>query len=334
MIGRGMRPGPPIRLLDHTSNWSTIGLPKDDFIFTLDAGNEDAYFKLADEAKKALREKQLDAEPEHVEIGDLVEFNLAKKSHSSSGHKARSKALPKVITDYPTMRYLFVTLALKNCAIGDLRKTIIHLNESFSRLAGIKEFPAVGYMKTVEVARGKSGDCQLRLHVLMGVKASYFGNRYISKKDWCLFWKRSAKVDYTPTIEVQATSPKASPLELLAEIVKWQNKPNDLMFADREWFLEYTKQIKGTKAFASGGIFKDYFKELDKEATTDEMIGNNETQEGVDDCEINLSKSNKFEPYPYIESERDFTELWQARRGDRISTYNPKAAPQGQLALF
>ena len=76
MIGRGMRPGPPMRLLDHTSNWKTIGLPKDDFIFTLDAGNEDAYFKLADEVKKIRREKQSGDQPEHVDLGDLVEFNL------------------------------------------------------------------------------------------------------------------------------------------------------------------------------------------------------------------------------------------------------------------
>ena len=202
-------------------------------------------------------------------------------------YKARAyKALPMVITDYPTMRYLFVTLTLKNCAIGDLKKTITHLNKSFSRLARIKEFPAVGYIKTVEVTRGKLGDSHPHLHILMGVKASYFSTGYISKKDWCSFWKRSAKVDYTPIIDVQAINPKASPLGLLAEIVKYQTKPNDLIFADCEWFLEYTKQIKGTKAFALGGIFKDYFKELDKEETTDEMIGNNETQEGVDEGEL------------------------------------------------
>ena len=217
-------------------------------------------------------------------------------------YKARAyKALPMVITDYPTMRYLFVTLTLKNCAIGDLKKTITHLNKSFSRLARIKEFPAVGYIKTVEVTRGKSGDSHPHLHILMGVKASYFSTGYINKKDWCFFWKRSAKVDYTPIIDIQAINPKASPLGLLAEIVKYQTKPNDLIFAGREWFLEYTKQIKGTKAFALGGIFKDYFKELDKEETTDEMIGNNETQEGVDEGELFFNWRSTEKKYRMID---------------------------------
>lgn len=217
-------------------------------------------------------------------------------------YKARAyKALPVVIANYPTMRYLFVTLTLKNCAIGDLKKTIIHLNKSFSRFARIKEFPAVGYIKTVEVTRGRSRDAHPHLHILMGVKASYFSTGYISKKDWCFFWKRSAKVDYTPIIDIQAINPKASPLGLLAEIVKYQTKPNDLIFADREWFLEYTKQIKGTKAFALGGIFKDYFKELDKEETTDEMIGNNETQESVDEGELFFNWRSTEKKYRMID---------------------------------
>jgi plasmid rolling circle replication initiator protein Rep len=202
-------------------------------------------------------------------------------------YKARAyKALPRVIADYPTMRYLFVTLTLKNCSISELKQSIIHLNKSFSRLAKIKEFPAIGYIKTVEVTRGKRGDAHPHLHILMGVKASYFSTGYISKADWCAYWKRAAKVEYTPVMDVQAIKPNHSPVGILAEIIKYQTKPNDLIFSDREWFLEYTKQIKGTKAFALGGIMKEYFKELEKEETTDEMIGNDESQDGVDEGEL------------------------------------------------
>jgi plasmid rolling circle replication initiator protein Rep len=202
-------------------------------------------------------------------------------------YKARAyKALPKVIADYPTARYLFVTLTLKNCEVHDLKDSILHLNKSFSRLARIKEFPAIGYIKTVEVTRGKRGDAHPHLHVLMMVKASYFSTGYISKKDWCAFWKRSAQVDYTPIMDVQAIKPKDSPVGILAEVIKYQTKPNDLIFSDREWFLEYTRQIKGTKAFALGGVFKEYFKELDKEENDNEMIGNDESQDGVDEGEL------------------------------------------------
>ncbi len=202
-------------------------------------------------------------------------------------YKARAyKALPKVIADYPTSRYLFVTLTLKNCAVEDLRDSMLHLNKSFLRMARLKHFPAIGYLKTVEVTRGRAGDAHPHLHILMMVESTYFGRNYVSKKEWCAWWKRAAKVDYTPIIDVKAIKAKDSPLGLLAEIVKYQTKPNDLIFSDRQWFLEYTRQIHGTKAFALGGIFKDYFKELDKEETQQEMIGNDETGEGVDEGEL------------------------------------------------
>ena len=202
-------------------------------------------------------------------------------------YKARAfKALPKVIEAYPTARYLFVTLTLKNCPVDELRESILHLNRSFSRLTKLRHFPPIGFLKTVEVTRGKRGDAHPHLHILMMVQPSYFGVNYVSKKEWCAWWKRAARVDYTPIIDVKAIKAKNSPLGLLAEIVKYQTKPNDLIFADREWFLEYTRQIRSTKAFALGGVFKDYFKELDKEETQDELIGNDETGEAVDEGEL------------------------------------------------
>ena len=199
-------------------------------------------------------------------------------------YKARAyKALPKVIEDYPNARYLFQTLTLKNCAIEDLKETIFHLNKSFRAMAKLKYFPAIGYIKTVEVTRGKCGDAHPHLHVLMMVKSDYFGRNYIKKKEWCAWWKRAVKVDYTPIIDIQAIEPKDSLTGILAEVIKYQTKPNDLIFSDRDWFLEYTRQIHGTKAFALGGIFKKYFKDLDKEETTEEMIGSND--EGGNDIE-------------------------------------------------
>lgn len=203
-------------------------------------------------------------------------------------YKARAfKALPKVLADYPTGRYLFMTLTLKNCPVHELRNSIFHLNSSFRRLVKLKDFPAIGYLKTVEVTRGKRGDAHPHLHILMMVPPSYFGVNYVSKKEWCAWWKRAAKVDYTPIIDIQAIKAKDSPLGLLAEVVKYQTKPNDLIFSDRYWFLEYTRQVHRTNAFALGGVFKDYFKELEKEETTEEMIsGNEEGQDGVDEGEL------------------------------------------------
>ena len=189
-------------------------------------------------------------------------------------YKARAyKAMPAVIEAYPTARYLFVTLTVKNCAISDLRATIRHLNQSFARLTKLKDWPGIGYIKTVEVTRSKDRTAHPHLHVLIMTKASYFGANYLSKKEWCALWKNSVRTDYTPIMDVQSIKAKDSPVALLAEVIKYQTKSNDLIFADREWFLEYTRQVHGTKAFALGGVFKEYFRELEKEETTEEMIG-------------------------------------------------------------
>ena len=191
-------------------------------------------------------------------------------------YKARAyKALPKFVEDHPKTRYIFMTLTCKNCEIWDLRKTISHLNKSFARLTKLKLWPGIAYLKTVEVTRGRDrSSAHPHLHILVALEPSYYARHYIKKKKWIELWQKCLRVDYKPILDVQAIKPTDSPVGLLAELIKYQTKPNDLIFADKEWFLEYTKQIHGTKAFALGGLFREYFKELEKEETTEEMIGN------------------------------------------------------------
>ena len=105
------------------------------------------------------------------------------------------------------------------------------------------------------------------------VKASFFGRNYIKQDEWVEMWRKSLRVDYKPILDVQALKPASSPVALLAEIVKYQCKPNDLVLSNREWFLELTRQLHRTKAIAFGGVFKEYFAELEREPTDQEMIG-------------------------------------------------------------
>lgn len=203
----------------------------------------------------------------------------------SLAQKARAyKVLPQVIADYPTARYLFLTLTVKNCAIGDLRETLKHMNQSFSRMTKLKAWQPLGYLRTTEVTKGKDGiSAHPHFHCLLMVKASYFGRNFIRQDEWVSMWAKALKVDYKPILDVQALKFKASPVGLLAEIVKYQCKPNDLVLSDRAWFLELTRQLHRTKAIAFGGVLKEYFRELEKEVTEKEMIGlgdENEVDEG------------------------------------------------------
>ena len=199
-------------------------------------------------------------------------------------YRARAfKAIPPLIQDYPKLRFLFLTLTLKNCDITELRATITHLNQSFARLTKLKAWPGVGYLKSVEVTRGRNGSAHPHLHVLVGVEPSYFGRNYVKQAEWVKLWRQSLKVDYNPMLDVQALKSNDSLVELLTEVIKYQVKPNDLLFADRQWFLEYTKQIHRTQAISFGGLFRQYFKDFDREATEDDLLG---LTDDSDDSEV------------------------------------------------
>jgi plasmid rolling circle replication initiator protein Rep len=200
-------------------------------------------------------------------------------------YKARAyRVLPQIVADYPTARYLFLTLTVKNCRIEDLRETLKWMNQSFARMTKLKAWPALGYLRTTEVTKGRDGvSAHPHFHLLLMVKASYFGRNYIRQDEWVEIWQKALKVDYKPVLDVQALKFKSSPVALLAEIVKYQVKPNDLVLSNRDWFLELTRQLHYTKAVVFGGVFKGYFRELEREVTTEEMIGNdgeNEIDEG------------------------------------------------------
>jgi plasmid rolling circle replication initiator protein Rep len=188
------------------------------------------------------------------------------------------KILPGVIKKYPNYRWLFVTLTVKNCEITKLRDTLTWMNKSFKRLSELKVFPAEGYIKTTEVTRGKNppGSAHPHFHVLMLVRSSYFGVNYLSQAKWVEMWRKSLRVDYKPILDVQALKPNDSLVGLLAEVIKYSVKESDLT-ADREWFLELTRQLHRTKAIAVGGILREYMREL--EAEPDDLVGEDNESE-------------------------------------------------------
>lgn len=114
------------------------------------------------------------------------------------------KKLPSIIGDYPTARFLFLTLTVRNCSIDSLRETLKEMNGSWKRLTKRKEFPALGWVKTVEVTRGQDGDAHPHFHVLLMVKSSYFSHGYISQQRWRELWREAMRIDYDPSVRVTA----------------------------------------------------------------------------------------------------------------------------------
>ena len=190
------------------------------------------------------------------------------------------KVLPKIVEKYPKHRWLFVTLTVKNCPITELRQTLQWMNQGFKRMTLRKTWPAKGWLKSVEVTRGKDGSAHPHFHCLLMVPSSYFsGAAYMKQADWVSLWRGCARLDYNPIMDVRAVKRGKQPTDLVPEILKYCTKESDMVH-DREWFLELTRQMHKLRCIGTGGVLKDYLKALEEEP--EDLIHGDEEQDSTE----------------------------------------------------
>ncbi len=215
--------------------------------------------------------------------------------------KARAyECLPLVVNAYPGYRWLFLTLTVQNCRIIDLRETIQLMHKSWQRLIQRKKFPGVGFIRSTEVTRGKNDSAHPHFHCLLLVKPGYFKNNssYINHRDWVNLWRSCLRADYDPVVDIRAISEDLSPIVVVPEILKYCVKEADLV-ADREWFLELTRQMRYIRTVATGGLLKDYLKQLEEEP--EDLIGNDKdnSDEELDEGHLLFEWKNLRKKYIY-----------------------------------
>lgn len=203
------------------------------------------------------------------------------------------QAVPKILEQHPKHRFIFLTLTVRNCEVNELRSTIDHMNSAWSKLRRRKAFPAVGFLKAVEVTRNTDtsslsfGTAHPHFHALLMVHEGYFKRGYISQEKWRSLWQSCLGVDYLPVVNVKSVKPKvgqehSEALRLaLTETLKYSVKPADLIGSgsvneqDRDWLLSLTEQLRGTKGISVGGVLKEYISEEEPE----DLIHPEDTQE-------------------------------------------------------
>jgi plasmid rolling circle replication initiator protein Rep len=209
------------------------------------------------------------------------------------------KVLPKIVKDFPTHRWLFVTLTVKNCQISELKETLTWMNKSWQRLTQLKAFPAEGWLRSTEVTRGRDGTAHPHFHCLLMVKPGYFGKNYIKQAEWVDMWRRSLRIAYNPVMDVQAVKKGQQPMQLVPELLKYCVKESDLV-ADREWFLELTRQMHKMKAVVVGGMLRQYLRELEQEP--EDLIGEDEQGEGdLDEDHLYFGWKRKIKKYKLVD---------------------------------
>jgi plasmid rolling circle replication initiator protein Rep len=188
------------------------------------------------------------------------------------------RSLPRLIADYPESRFLFLTLTIKNCPIDRLRVTLGVMAKAWQRLIQRKVWPAVGWVRGVEITRGKDGSAHPHYHCLLQVAPTYFQGDYLQQREWAALWQQCLRVDYWPIVDVRVVkqSKKRSGFRLngesmshmwliVTEVLKYSVKASDMVNDDR-WFLTLTDQVRGTRAVAMGGVLKQYFRAWRKKA--------------------------------------------------------------------
>lgn len=216
-------------------------------------------------------------------------------------------ALPSIISEFPTHRFLFATFTVKNVPADELGDAITALNKGYERLSKLKAFPArvskdsplnAGALKSLEFTRAKNDYCHPHVHTLLMVPKDYFrGSKYWSHQVWTDKWQKAMRLDYKPQVHVKAIKAnnklvkehrqKSPLLYAVEECVKYSCKGSSLAGfghedKDREWLLEITKQMHRRKTLTMSGIFKKYIADvnedredlihIDDEALTGEVL--------------------------------------------------------------
>ena len=205
------------------------------------------------------------------------------QSRRSLMWKARAlRVLPLVVKDYPKHRWLFLTLTQKNCSVSELRETILEMNKSFARLTKLKRWAIEGWIKSLEVTRGKDGSAHPHFHCLLMVSPNYFSRNYLNYDDWTELWQRVARLDYKPQVYVRAVAKDRDPAILIPEILKYSVKESDL-YKSKEFLLGITEQLYKIRRISVGGVLRSYMKKLEeepKDLINEDQKNENEVDEG------------------------------------------------------
>lgn len=182
------------------------------------------------------------------------------------------QGLPRLMTDYPESRFLFLTLTVRNCRVNRLRYTLTVMAHAWQRLTQLQVWPAIGWVRGVEITRSKDSSAHPHYHCLLMVSPTYFRGDYLKQREWAELWQQCLRVDYWPIVDVRVVkqSRKRSAFRLngepmshmwliVTEILKYSVKASDMVKDDR-WFLTLTDQVRGTRAVAMGGVLKQYFR--------------------------------------------------------------------------
>lgn len=177
----------------------------------------------------------------------------------------QSYKLLEAIQKKENIRYIFLSLTLKNPKLEDTRSVISYMNKAFDRLTKSIRFKnsIAGHCKILEVHPQKDNldYTHPHFHVVLAVRSSYFKNLYIRQDEWQEMWKNALRVDYDPSVDVRIikSNDENDPIaKVVAEAFKYPMKSSSLNALTWQQFEILTKELRGLRFLSFGGILKEY----------------------------------------------------------------------------
>lgn len=171
------------------------------------------------------------------------------------------------------IKYLFLTLTVRNVRGTDLSCCIDDMSAAFKRLSNNKAWKrrVKGAIKTLEITYNRDADTyHPHYHLILAVSKSYAKkgtDDYWRTEDWAAAWKKSARLPYTPTVHIERVKGRK---DAVAETAKYMTKSEDYLIEDSPIDTDrvvevLSRQLKGKRLISFNGIFGRARKALELE---------------------------------------------------------------------
>jgi len=198
-------------------------------------------------------------------------------------------------TEGKAVKYLFLTLTVRNVPLPRLSQTIDQMSEAYNRLRNNRAWKrrVLGAMRTLEVTiNPETHEAHPHYHLILAVPRSYAtkGDKlYWTHADWQRAWQQAARLDYAPQVSIERVRGRKAGV---AEVSKYMAKDTDYLIdsqqaqmgtEEAEALTDYlvsqlTQHLKGRQLVSYTGLLRKAqqalrIKNPEESTLTDEIRG-------------------------------------------------------------
>lgn len=206
------------------------------------------------------------------------------------------------------VRFIFLTLTVKNPSADELKEILDKMNEGLKYLlqksrnfasAKVLKQNLLGYLKSTEITYNVKNDSyHPHFHCLLAVRPSYFDTGYIKRKEYQLMWQQALHLNYLPQVDVRVI--KNATARTIAEMSKYPTKTVDLLkIKDQDKAVNALIVLHNAmfkrRLVTFGGLFRDIKARLKLDDIEEGSLVHTESKsEGLNGVAYTLFQYNKI----------------------------------------